>query len=573
MFETGIGRADITAFKKGIGMMGYGMHFNTVEEVETSLSARAFVFKEAGSHKKIVFVNAEMCFITISVKSGVVKKLQENYPQFNYTLDNVLLTAQHTHSAPGGYSHYAFYNFSIPGFVPEVYETIVNGIVEAIVKAESALQPANIYMNTGSFEPQLEVAFNRSLKAYNANPEVQKIDRDKTHLAVDREMTLLRIEGLNGKKTGTINWFGVHTTNVPNTNHKICYDNKGYAAAFLEKDIRSAYNEPDFTAVFAQAPCGDVSPNFIWDKKNNLRGKYADGIESARFNGDIQYRKAKEIYESALKTQPLETGIDYALVFVDFSNVKPDKEFTNGQEAQTGPACHGVSFFEGTADGRGMSGALAVVARFLSRTVKNYELFKALFFSEDKRHEIENKYKIQDKKDILFETGEGKVLGTSNIKNLIIPSWADKSIGVFKNQYNNGALRKPWIPQILPLQLVIIGELAIAAFPGEITTVAGWRLRTTIQDILQKRGIKKVIISPYANAYCGYVTTYEEYQCQLYEGGHTVYGAWTLAAFQTAFKKLALQLLEQPENRKTDKSVRPVEFTNDELKKRSFPAS
>jgi neutral ceramidase len=572
MFETGTGQADITAFKKGVGMMGYGMYYNTVEEIETPLSARAFVIRNPQTQKKIVFVNAEMCFITIAIKSEVLKKLQQSYPHYGYTMDNVMLTAQHTHSAPGGYSHYAFYNLSIPGFVPQVFEAIVNGIVEAIVKAESTVLSANIYLNSGSFAPEAEVAFNRSINAYNSNPEVQKVDETKAHLAVDREMVLLRIEGLNNTKIGAINWFGVHTTSIPNDNHKICYDNKGYAAAYFERDFRSNLLEPNFVAAFAQPPCGDVSPNFIWDKnKKRMRGKHENSFESARFNGNLQYLKAKEIYESALNNQPLKNDVDYVHTFIDFSNVKPDKEFTNGQEVSTGSACHGVAFFKGTAEGPGMSNALGVIARFLSRTVKVYELLKSNFLHAEQRAVIKNKYKIQGVKDILFETGEGKVLGTSNIKNLLIPSWADKSLGVFKQQYKNGALRKPWIPQILPLQLIIIGELAIASFPGEITTVAGHKLKKTIQNALSQKGIKRVIISCYANAYCGYVTTYEEYQCQQYEGGHTVFGQWTLAAFQTEFKKLALQLLERPEIRKNDACIQPVEFTKEELAKRSFP--
>ena len=571
MIESGTGIYDITAFKKGIGMMGYGMHFNTVEKVETPLSARAFIFKDSSSQKKIVFVNAEMCFITISIKSGVVKKLQENHPQFGYTMDNVLLTAQHTHSGPGGYSHYGLYNLSIPGFVPVVYQTIVNGIVEAIVLAEAGIQPSNLYLNTGVFEPDQEVAFNRSLKAYNANPEVKKIDENKTHLAVNREMALLRIDGLNGEKIGIINWFGVHTTSISNDNHKICYDNKGYASTYFEQNVRVDKKQNNFLAAFAQGPCGDISPNFIWDtKKKWMRGKYEDDFESARYNGKLQYVKAKEIYETAINNQPLRSEVDYAQMFVDFSSIRSDAEFTNGKEGQTGAACLGVSFFEGTAEARGMNDMLGGVARFLSRIVKNYEFVKAIFLSNEKRKKIYDKYKIHGKKDILFETGERKVLGTSDIKNLIIPSMADKGIKTFKEQHRNGSLNKPWTPEILPLQIIIIGELAIAAFPGEITNVAGERLRSTIQNILAKRGIKKVIVSPYANAYCGYVTTYEEYQHQLYEGGHTVFGEWTLAAFQTKFKELALQMLEKPDARNIDRSVEPIEFSKEELGKRSF---
>ena len=40
-----------------------------------------------------------------------------------------MLTATHTHSGPGGYSHYLLYNLSIPGFVAPVHQAIVDGIV------------------------------------------------------------------------------------------------------------------------------------------------------------------------------------------------------------------------------------------------------------------------------------------------------------------------------------------------------------------------------------------------------------------------------------------------------------
>lgn len=569
MFEIGTGMADITAFKKGIGMMGYGMHFNTVREIATALSARAFVIKNAEAKKKIVFVNAEMCFITIAVKSAVVKQLNNQYPNWGYTMDNVILTAQHTHSAPGGYSHYAFYNFSIPGFVPQVFDAIVSGIVEAIVMAENNKQLSTIKLGKGTFDANVEVAFNRSIAAYNSNPEVKKLSVDETHLAVDREMALLRIDNDKGNPIGMINWFGVHTTSISNDNQKICSDNKGYAASYFEADLKAV--NKNFVAAFAQNIAGDISPNFIWDtKKNWMRGKLEDDFESAQFNGKQQYLKAKEIFEAAVNKEPLSTEIDYVLTNVDFSNVIPDKEFTGGKDVTTSPGCHGVSFFEGTAEGPGMSGTLGSIARFFSKRVKKKELDSIAHLSAEEKSKILKKYQAQGNKDILIETGEAKILGVADINKLLVPSWIDKSVGNLKKQYRAGALQAPWVPQILPLQLIIIGELAIAAFPGEITTVAGMRLKKTIHSILAVKGIKEVIISSYANAYCGYVTTNEEYQCQLYEGGHTIYGEWTLAAFQTKFKQLALQLLEKFENRRTDEGVNLLEFSQEELSKRSF---
>ncbi len=80
-------------------------------------------------------------------------------------------TLQHTHSAPGGYSHFGLYNMTIPGFAPEVYQKVVGGIVEAIVIANENLRPATIRLSDGEFEADKEVGFNRALKAYNLNKQ------------------------------------------------------------------------------------------------------------------------------------------------------------------------------------------------------------------------------------------------------------------------------------------------------------------------------------------------------------------------------------------------------------------
>ena len=60
MYLAGTGKGDITAFKKGAGMLGYGIHYNTMEEIETALSARAFIFVDKKTARKICFVNCEL---------------------------------------------------------------------------------------------------------------------------------------------------------------------------------------------------------------------------------------------------------------------------------------------------------------------------------------------------------------------------------------------------------------------------------------------------------------------------------------------------------------------------------
>jgi neutral ceramidase len=81
MYEVGTGKADITAFKKDVGMMGYGMFHNRIKGVETPLYARAFVVRDLTTKRKIAFVNAEIAFITISIEHVL-------FPEFKVINEN-----------------------------------------------------------------------------------------------------------------------------------------------------------------------------------------------------------------------------------------------------------------------------------------------------------------------------------------------------------------------------------------------------------------------------------------------------------------------------------------------------
>jgi neutral ceramidase len=100
----------------------------------------------------------------------------------------------------------------------------------------------------------------------------------------------------------------------------------------------------------------------------------------------------------------------------------------------------------------------------------------------------------------------------------------------------------PWTPEVLPLQIVTIGNLALVATPFEVTTMAGRRLRHTVMAQLGPSGITRVSIVGLANAYADYMTTREEYAQQDYEAGSTHFGPWQLAAVQQEIDKLSVAL-------------------------------
>ena len=583
--EVGTGKATITAFHKGAGMMGYGMHFNFADGVDTELHARAFLFREAGSGRTLAFVNCEICFVTNSIKQGVVERLQRERPELGLDEASLMLCAQHTHSGPGGYSHYAFYNFTIPGFVPEVWAAIVDGVVEAILAAAETLGPATLRHAVGEFAPQVEVAFNRSLAAYNANKDVTPLPARDWHLAVDRAMDLLRIEDASGEDSppglrGAISWFGVHATSLSNDNHLTNWDNKGYAADALETRAR-ARGSSTFVGAFAQATAGDVTPNFVFDRKKRwMRGKFADDRVSARWHGERQAEKAEELLDRAAAAPAIEGALDCVLAYVDLSDVRCDPEFAGGvTDARTSSACVGVDMLAGTREGPGMPTPIALAARAAAWSVRAWERTRSLWQGAARREAVRRKYRSQGRKRIIIETGARRLLGTRNVSRVPVPSFVDPTLATFKKHHRSGGLEDaPWTPQILPLQIFVIGTLALVAVPGELTTVAGRRLRETVHQELRGRGVDRVLLTTYANSYSGYICTNEEYQHQRYEGSHTVFGQWTLAAYRTEFRALARRLLTPAESRpERAGEPRPRRFSTRELSLRAhdgpFPSN
>jgi Neutral/alkaline non-lysosomal ceramidase. len=135
---------------------------------------------------------------------------------------------------------------------------------------------------------------------------------------------------------------------------------------------------------------------------------------------------------------------------------------------------------------RGMHPVVANILKVICRIVKYVEKFKSLLGSPEYKKLIERKYRTQGAKDILVESNSRRILGTKHIDRIPVPAWADPAISTFKYFYRKvGNLRKPWTPKILPIQLFIIGDTALAGFPFEITTIAGKRLRESLLEVLQ----------------------------------------------------------------------------------------
>ncbi|KAL0298805.1 UNVERIFIED_CONTAM: Neutral ceramidase 1 [Sesamum radiatum] len=501
----GLGSYDITGPAADVNMMGYANMDQTASGVHFRLRARAFIVAEPQG-KRVVFVNLDACMASQLVTIKVLERLKARYGDL-YTENNVAISGIHTHAGPGG--------------------------------------------------ELLDAGVNRSPSAYLNNPAAE---RSKYQYDVDKDMTLLKFVDDEWGPVGSFNCNGgsistdVSKINkiprrissiiplVKDTHHELLelaatFDSSSGKSTIkftsLAKRVRSALRQSDtpaFVSAFCQTNCGDVSPNvlgaFCLDTglpcdfnhstcggKNELcygRGPgYPDEFESTRIIGERQFRKAVELFNAA--SEKLNGKINYRHTFVDFSklNVTIPKEGGGTNVVKTCPAAMGFAFAAGTTDG---PGAFDFKQGDDSGNAF-WRLVRNLLKTPGKEQND-----CQHPKPILLDTGE------------------------MKQPYD-------WAPSILPVQILRIGQLVILSVPGEFTTMAGRRLRDAVKTVLTSGDSKEfgsnihVVIAGLTNTYSQYVTTFEEYQIQRYEGASTLYGPHTLSGYIQEFKKLAAALI------------------------------
>ncbi|RWW85435.1 hypothetical protein BHE74_00005877 [Ensete ventricosum] len=340
----------------------------------------------------------------------------------------------------------------------------------------------------------LDASINRSPSAYLNNPATE---RSHYKYDVDKEMTLLRFVDEKWGAVGSFNWFATHGTSMSRTNSLISGDNKGAAARFMEdwaeqeglpKGSDSRYHGAVVTGLRHSRLYQRVS---IIIPQPHENGVYPDEFESTRIIGDRQFVKAVELFDTA--SEPVKGKVDYRQTYLDFSKLEVTLPDGDQKVVKTCPAAVGFAFAAGTTDGPGMFD---------------------------------------------FKQGDDKV-------------------------------RCKELPSILPVQIIRIGQVVILCVPGgqvefwksyelsvfslslfaEFTTMAGRRLRDAVRTVLTSDGSGEfggnvhIVIAGLSNTYSQYVTTFEEYQIQRYEGASALYGPHTLSGYIQEFKKLASALV------------------------------
>ncbi len=525
-FRIGAFRAEMTPDIADAVLMGWGKSTHLAKAVATPLYARAVAI-EGPEGNRLVMVCLDVCFITEALRAAVIERT-------GLAESELMISATHTHSAPGAISTYIVYALPSSGMVLEVLNAYADGAALAIKEAMRKMRKGTIRFASGEFPIDEPVAFNRAVRAYNRNPEVRRVSRKDRHLAVDREMTLLRFDAEDGTPIASWNWFSVHATSMHSDRNAIHGDNKGLAALELEARIASE-GVTGYVAVFAQGAAGDVSPNFRYHRGlAEKRGAFRDDDASCHLNALLQCERAYSLLKQAKTTVPLEPRVQSAFEFHYFGDVAVAPDFVQGRHGvRTGPAELSCSMLRGTQEGHGVSG---LVVRLLEISILLSRLIRFRWpFSQDP---------AQGNKITSMQTGTSRIFGYSQIEKMPLPAWIDPFVARVKKWAKEGVMRqRPHTPQVLPIQIARLGQLVIGAVPAEFTTISGRRLRKTLERAFWSEGAVRAIVQGYANAYSGYVVTPEEYPQQGYEAGCTHFGRWTLPAYLTVFRELSRKMI------------------------------
>lgn len=493
-YQIGRAKTDITGPVVGIKMLGYVRPDQITEGLHLRQYARTFVIAQADGSKPIAIVTTDLQSVTQAMVLSVLEKLKAELGDV-YHYDNLILAATHTHAVPGGYWHNGADTPLGAPFNPEHYEALCDAIAQSVVKAHRDLKPGTIRLVVGEV---IEGGVNRSAEAYRQNPEAE---RARYASNIDTQMILLRFER-DGQPIGILNWHAVHPTSMSYHNKLISSDNKGYAMVAFErwwqdKHPEAAVQDGEFVAAFAQSNCGDVTPNLTLKQ----RGPGKDEFESTKIMGQRQCDAAIRLFETP--GSELHGPIDYRQSFVNFGNLLVKDAWTHAGDQTTAPAAYGYSFAAGsTEDGGGQE----------------------LLFREG-----------MIKTQAFIETLAKQVLPIAPPSEAVRKLHLPKPILLAP-----GAADPPALPNVLPVGVARIGQLAIAVGPAEYTTMSGRRFREAVKS--QQPGIEEVAVAGYANDYLGYVATREEYEIQHYEGAATLYGPWTQAGYSQEFARLAADI-------------------------------
>ncbi len=189
--------------------------------------------------EKLLLVSLDIIGVTEQLRQAIEQSLSGKFLP-----ENIVLSATHTHSGPGGATkHWLWEALLMDKFKPQLFHNLIEDVVWAASEAEKALQPADVF-------------------ATEFDTEKLQINRRVLGDPVDRSARLLLFKSQSGNWLGAWINFAVHGTALHAENLFLSADVPGAIEREVAEELSSKNpaGAPTPIALFANGAEGDVSP-------------------------------------------------------------------------------------------------------------------------------------------------------------------------------------------------------------------------------------------------------------------------------------------------------------------------
>ncbi len=467
--QVGVGRADITP-PTGYFTMGNVRSDARARGAHGRLEARAIVLERG--QEKVALVVVDLCCFAGGLLTEAVRQLAGR----GFDETNVVVSATHTHSAPGQYFPYTAYDLTLPNFQtatefdgrpdPQLYAFLARRLAVAIARADDDRAPGAAAW--GHTTIPVGLTENRSIEAHLANYGIDKeLGEGKASdsprgadSTIDPALDVLRVDKrMRGRLVPVGMWstFANHgTVNLGTRSGNYNGDHLGAAMLASETELRRRGGAPrgqEVVSAFSNADEGDTSSAL-----------HRSGPADAEYVGRVEAAAMLRAWREAgrrLARRPVLTHRWTRFCFC-------------GQETAQGrvddKAVPGLPLLTGSDEHRGQ---------------------------------------LHDNTGMVYEGYRLPAeAGPQGNKIQLLPQGVP-------------------IPQGAPLALVRVGDGVVISNPGETTVEVGRSIRDAVGQELRGTGVRSVAISGLAGEYQGYFTSPREYAWQAYEGGQTNFGKFS----------------------------------------------
>ena len=515
LFRAGFDSTDLTP-APGLGTLGWGPEAAVGQGFRNRLKARAMVLEDQDG-EVLAFVVVDLDAVSTVLQREVADRVRRATGGA-IGADRIILSATHTHSAPGGFlaawplnligSPVAGFDYAFVTGAADRIAGAVERAYRARAEARAAWAVENVWGRTR----------NRILAAHRRNPDPEPFPVLPPHQppppglpsadsAVNPRWAMLRVEVKRSDAwalAGTYSIFSVHGTMVPAGNDLYDSDLQGAVTRALEDslggihilangtegDISPKWTEPTRCPTAAMGtnprPSGPRTPPPRFDWIARTREQNAACVERAL--AELEAWRDSLVSDAIRIFRTLDGRLSTALsVRRNFETVR-----LTGPAARRDGLCDrpqaGMSLAAGGDDGR--------------TRLKGWRILGLWPLGIDWGSVDLDPRRCQSPKRVLLA-----FLQTRPVARLQF------------DEYTHFAVLR-------------VGNLWLGTVPAEATTVAGRQMMAALRqgaatargDPVEGMPSDSIALIGLANGYLSYVTTWDEYQAQTYEGGSTLYG-------------------------------------------------